>query len=86
MIKIKDGEITVDGTSVQSIMVEASMLIMGTVRTVRELIGKEKVSEDELVQDLFKSLRFAALSSEGIEDEEIMKMLEDGTEKKLLID
>ena len=76
MIKFesKTGEIEIDCQDVSHMMQEASMLIMAITRQVqKELPGN--IPADFIVQDLFKSLRYAALLEDGKSEDEAMELL-----------
>jgi len=69
-----DGEIIeFDYVDVADLMQQASMVIMGTVREVQKTLPD--VPTDFLVQDLFKSLRFAALLEDGKTEEQALQIL-----------
>jgi len=75
MIKYEDGNIEIECDSVNQTMQEASMLIMSCLREVQSKLPKE-VPTDALVQDLFKSLRFAALVNDGLTEDEAFEKIQ----------
>lgn len=86
MIQIKnDGELIIDAEDVSQMMQEASMLIMAVVRQAQDVIPAD-VPLDYLVQDLFKSLRYAALLDDGKTEEEALMILNGKVENKPEID
>jgi hypothetical protein len=86
MIKYEDGVIEVEAQSVSEVMQEASMLIMAVVRQVKEVLPDD-VPADFLVQDLFKSLRYAALTEDGKSEEEALAILAgEEPEEKLILE
>jgi len=85
MIKYENEIIEMDCADVSQLMQETSMIVLGVLRRVKEALP-EDVPMDFLVQDLFKSLRYASLLEDGVTEEQALEILNGTKEVQPKID